>query len=338
MNSTLRIGLLFSDLKYDLAIIRAQLAPHQVDWLHDCREWDAQTLQDTLRTYDAVVTARQSPTVPDALIGNRGNLRLLAHCHGTIKHLVSRQLIEDGLTVTNWGDQVSGVAESALCLLLSCLKQLSALNTFIRNDWQDDPRIPMAFAPTLHKRDVGLYGFGPIGRHMARMLTPLGPHIAIYDPYATDVPDNIVVCDSLRDLFSRCQCISIHCGLNDATRGSVNQELLELLPQGGIVINTARGPIVVEEDLAQMVQSGRLIAGVDVINDERNWATSALAAASPHSALLTGHTLSGGGKRVPDTEAQPQGLPDHVISNIHALGNQQECINTINAQIYDLKT
>ncbi|TVR16084.1 MAG: hypothetical protein EA401_01920 [Planctomycetota bacterium] len=338
MVQTLRIGLLFQDNKYDIELIRQQLAPHQVDWLDGCCNWDTNTLTSTIRQYDAIVTARQSPALPDSLRDDLGRLRLLAHCHGTIKHLVSRPHIEAGLMVSNWGDQVAGVAESALSLLLSCLKQLSALNAFVRNDWKDDQRIPAAFPATLSKRDVGLYGFGPIGRHMARMLQPLGPHIAIYDPYATDVPEDFHVCGSLRELFSRCQCISIHCGLNAATEGSVNRELLELLPQGGIVINTARGPIIVEEDLAALVQEGRLRAGIDVINDERNWPTSPLATTHPDAAILTGHTISGAGKRVHDGQEERKGLPDHVAHNVHALADNAALINTISAQVYDLKT
>lgn len=327
-----------SDPRYDLELVRQQLLPHEVRSLSEWKDWEEDELCRQVRDCDVVVTGRQSPRLPDVLCDDRGKLRLLAHCHGTVKHLVSKELVAAGLRVCNWGDQVAGVAESALSMLLTCLKQLPGLDQYIRHGWQNDQRIYMDFAATLNGRDVGLYGFGPIGQHMARMLAPFGTQIAIYDPYATDVPPHIRVCSSLRELFASCQCISIHCGLNDATRDSVTGEMLQLLPQGGIVVNTARGAIVVEEDLAAMLAQGRLLAAVDVIRDERAWSDSPLATQPSTRCLLTGHIV-GKGKGPPPGSPQPAvGLPQHSVDNIHALAQGAALNHEIDAQLYDLKT
>lgn len=300
------------------------------------KSWTPELMLEKLRSVDVAVTGRASPPLPLALAGNFGRLKLLCHLHGTIRHLVPKALIEAGLTVTNWGDAVAGVAEGAMALLLACLKQLAELDHWTRT--HEDRRIYQMFPCTLHGTPVGLYGYGPIGRHMARMLMPFGPKIAIYDPYAKDVPPEIRVCPSLRELFATCPIISIHCGLNEATENSVNAELLDLLPQGGILINTARGGVVVEQDLADALNAGRLCAGIDVIADERGgdaWQRSPLAKAK--NTILTHHRI-GGGRGYPPGKAPAPTMPDFLRHNLQAFAAGGGLINAIPAEIYDLKT
>ena len=313
---------------------RAQIGEgYEVHDFSAWRSWDRATLIEKCRSVEVILTGRASPTLPMELAEDLGRLRWLLHLHGTIRHLVDKKLIEKGLVVTNWGDSVAGVAEGAMALLLCQLKQLVTLNRFVHGE--PDARAWQAFAPTLNKLDVGLYGYGPIGRHMARMLEPFGARIAIYDPYARDVPAHIRVCSSLRELFATCPVISIHCGLNDQTRNSVTADLLALLPQGGIVINTARGGIVDEEALAKELAANRLLAGIDVIQNEKDWRGSPLA---PHpGAVLTGHKV-GSGKGYPPDQNHKRQLPEHATRNLAAYRQKQPLQNVITADIYDLKT
>ncbi len=330
------VGLLFDTANWDLDAIRAALPEVTFVPCDDCRDWDEATYAERLRDFDAVVGSRGTPRLPDALIGNRGRLKLFAYCHGSVRAYIGQELIADGLITTNWGDQVAGVAEAAMCLVLACLKQLKNLDRFIRADWSDDQRIFSDFPATLIGRDVGLYGFGPIGRHMARFLEPYGAHIAIHDPYAEDVPAHIRVCETLEELFATCQVVSIHCGLNDQTAGSVNKDLLARLPQGGVLVNTARGKIVVEQDLVAELQAGRLVAGLDVIEDERHWAQSPVAATD---AYLTGHVLSSAKRKDKHRPKPKQKLQPFVLHNLAALASGSgEYINVITPEAYALKT
>jgi phosphoglycerate dehydrogenase-like enzyme len=304
--------------------------------LHDFRNWksfDENALLEKCRSVEILITGWESPRLPRELIKNRGRLRYVCHLRGSIRERVDKELIAAGLVVTNWGESVEIIAEGAMTFVLCQLKQLSALNVFTKGG--PDGRIYQMFPPTLKGRDVGLYGFGPIGRHMARMLEPFGTKIAIYDPFAKEVPSHIRRCSSLKELFSSCQIISIHCGLNEKTQGSVSRELLELLPQGGIVVNTARGQIVDELALAELVKSGRILAAVDVIHDEDNWTASPLAPLE--GALLTGHKI-GKGKGYPPGQEPVANLPEHTIRNLEAYKLGKPLINVISAEIYDLKT
>lgn len=323
----------------DRSAIAGSLPDLDLDFRPEWRDWSEAQLADYCRSVDAVVTSRSSPRLPDSLIGSRGRLKLLAHCHGSVRSYVTKRHIEDGLLVSNWGDAVSGVAEGAVCLILACLKQLANLDRFIRSGWNHatDPRIWLDFPASLNGRDVGLYGYGPIGRHCARMLEPFGAKVAIYDPYARDVPAHVRVCASLEELFRSSQIISIHCGLNDQTKGSVDARMLALLPQGGVVVNTARGAIVVEADLAAAVKERRIIAGVDVISDERGggWERSPLSATDCY---LTGHIITNGKQRSKTEGKMLASLPPFVVQNLSALHSGQPLKNLITAEEYDLKT
>jgi phosphoglycerate dehydrogenase-like enzyme len=133
-------------------------------------------------------------------------------------------------------------------------------------------KLPRGAAPpaggTLEDTNVGVYGLGVIGRRFVAMLRPFGAIIRVYDPYVDDVPEGCVRVDSLEELFSQSQIIVIHAGLTDETRHSVTAELLAMLPDHGIVINTARGGIVDQEALFAELRSGRLRAGLDVTEPE----------------------------------------------------------------------
>jgi len=308
---------------------------YEVQNLGDWRSYDQTTLANKLRSVEVALASRGAPRLPLELANDRGRLRYLCYCHGSIRALVDKALIEAGLIVTNWGDAVESVAEGAVAMILCMLKQLVTLNQFAKTG--KDERICQAFPCTLRGRDIGLYGYGPIGRYTARMLHPFEPKLAVYDPFAKHLPASIRRCATLRELFATCQIISIHCGLNDATRNSVTRELLELLPQGGIVVNTARGDIVDEAALGELVRAGRLLAALDVIRDESKWDWAGSPTAnSPHS-ILTLHQI-GGGKGFPPGQAPKPQLPEHAIQNLTAYREGKPLAHVVTADIYDLKT
>lgn len=327
------LGLLAADPYLRSAVIMDELSrDFRVEDFADWERCDPATLAARCRSVEIVLTGRRSPRLPDELVADRGRLRWLCHLHGTVKHLVSKRHIEAGLLVTNWGDSVGRVAEGAVAILFACLKQVVALDAFVKGG--ADRRVWQAYPCTLEGRDVGIYGIGPIGWHVARMLAPFGARIAAYDPYAADLPEGVRRCASLRELFASCQAVSVHCGLNDGTRLSVTRELLELLPQGGILVNTARGEIVDEDALAALVGAGRLIAGVDTVRGEH----VALSPLKPFpNALLTGHVIGSGKGYEPGTEPPPK-LPDFVRENLAAWRAGRPLRHVVGADEYDLKT
>lgn len=318
-------------------ILSGQLSGLDVELWPDCLDWEEAELARRLRGVDAMVTGRQSPRLPDSLIGDPGKLKAVFHCHGGVRGIAAKAHIETGITVTNWGKDMGGnVAEAALTLMLASLKQLRSLHAWAESGKQVDGRIYQNFSGSLFHAKIGIYGFGPIGSKFADLLVPFSPRLAIYDPYASELPPGAKRCESLEDLFDHSDLVSIHCGLNDMTRNSVTGDLLDRLPQGGVLVNTARGAIVDEQALAERVHAGRLLAGVDVVcNEGAGWGEGPLVGTM--HAILGGHKTGGGMGPEPGFQRAKR-LPGFVVHNLRALRDGTPLIHVITAGEYDLKT
>lgn len=142
-------------------------------------------------------------------------------------------------------------------------------------------------------KQMGIVGFGRTGSAVARLAQAFGMRIVTYTSKPQDtLPDGVEKC-SLDTLFATSDVVSLHCPLVPATHHLVNAERLAQMKATAILINTARGPIVDEEALAQALNSGMLYAaGVDVLCEEPPRAQSPLLKArncfvTPHIAWAT---------------------------------------------------
>jgi phosphoglycerate dehydrogenase-like enzyme len=217
-----------------------------------------------LREADVLLGSWGSLQIPDALALNPGRVRYLCCVTGSVRGFVSAAHVEAGLPVTNWGDtSAHPIAEGAVCLLLAVLKGLHANIASVRDGGGADT--PHRGGGTLRGLNVGLYGFGVIGRRFAELVRPFGCVLRAFDPFVADFPDYVAPVSTLEELFCRSEAVSIHAGLTDATRGTVTADLLARLPRHGILINTARGDIVDQAALFRELESGRLRAGLDVL-------------------------------------------------------------------------
>ncbi len=221
-------------------------------------------LLERLREADVLLGSWGGLRLPDALAANPGSVRYLCCVTGSVRGFVSAAHIEAGLPVTNWGDtSAHPIAEGAVCLLLAVLKGLHANIVSVRAGGGVDT--PHRGGGTLRGLNVGIYGFGAIGRRFTELLRPFGCVLRVFDPFVTDFPDGVIPVSSLEELFRQSEAVSIHAGLTAATRATVTAELLALLPCHGIVINTARGDIIDQAALFKELESGRLRAGLDVL-------------------------------------------------------------------------
>jgi phosphoglycerate dehydrogenase-like enzyme len=205
--------------------------------------------------------------IPLEVVANPGALRYVCNVTGEMKRWLPPELVESGIPVTNWGDAPAGVvAEGAMTLLLAVLKDLHQQADLIRHDgWTLDAT---RTGGSLDGLRVGIYGCGVIGRAFIELIRPFRPVLRVFDPYARELPEGCRRAASLEELFDSAQAIVIHAGLNDETRGSVTADLLRRLPRHGVVINTARGGIVDQEALFAELASGRLRAGLDVLEPD----------------------------------------------------------------------
>ncbi len=166
-----------------------------------------------------------------------------------------------GVWVANSPDYgVGEVSTHALAMMLSVIRGIARYDRDIHNgQWHYTTvgRIPRASNLT-----VGVLGLGRIGKRFAHIARNTFKRVIAHDPHLIDGDfPAYVERVSLEELSSQADAISIHCLLNDETRGLVDGRLLRLMKPGSYLVNTARGAIVDVGDLTEVVQAGRL-AGV----------------------------------------------------------------------------
>jgi phosphoglycerate dehydrogenase-like enzyme len=220
-----------------------------------------------IRGTDVLLTGWGAAPVPAGIAGDPGRLRYICHITGGMRDTIPLEIIDAGIPVTNWGTApANGVAEGAMALLLTVMKDLRTQTRLIEDGgWSMDMS---CHGGSLWGLDVGIYGCGAIGRRFVELLRPFGPNIRIFDPFATELPEGCLRAATLEELFGASQAIVIHAGLSPLTRGTVTADLLALLPRHGIVINTARGGIIAQDALFAELESGRLRAGLDVLEPD----------------------------------------------------------------------
>ena len=140
---------------------------------------------------------------------------------------------------------------------------------------------------------MGIVGYGNIGQATARIALAFGMKVGVYTSKAqSELPESVVKME-LDDLFKNCDIVSLHCPLTSSTQEMVNAERLNLMKSNAILINTGRGPLINEQDLADALNEGKIMAaGLDVLSSEPPLSTNPLLSArncfiTPHIAWAT---------------------------------------------------
>lgn len=177
-----------------------------------------------------------------------------------------------GVAICNVPDGPSiSTAEHALCLMLAVAKNLHRSSRALREGVQGD-YFTMFTGVELNGLTLGLVGLGRIGSRVARGALGLGMNVRAYDPFlnrelARDI--GVEAAESLDDLLSQADVVSLHVPMSPETRHLMNAARLARMKPGAILINTARGGLVDEAALLAALESGRLRgAGLDVFDIE----------------------------------------------------------------------
>lgn len=196
----------------------------------------------------------------------------LAHGFGRFDKEACRK---HGLTITNtvYGDVT--IAQFALALLLDICHDIGTNDDYYRNKkWLPENKGKRGMGVTrqieLYEKTFGVLGLGNIGLCAARMAAGFGMKVIAYSRHKKTGPEyDFIEQVSLDELYERSDVISIHCPLTDETRGMVDKQAFEKMKDGVIIINTARGAIIDEDELVRQLNSGKVYAaGLDVLAGE----------------------------------------------------------------------
>ena len=166
----------------------------------------------------------------------------------------------------------SAVAQFTLALLLEICHHVGHHNDAVKSgrwtqnkDWcfWDYPLIE------LYGKTAGIIGFGRIGEATGKVLKSLGMNIITASEDFREEQKEIAELVSLDELLSRSDVISLHCPLLPTTKGIINKTNINKMKDGVIILNASRGPLIVDEDLAEGLNSGKIYAaGLDVVSVE----------------------------------------------------------------------
>lgn len=243
-----------------------ELAQIELAGAHDETE-----LFDLLPTADALIVYHDVPMLTEATI-NR-----LDRCQGIVRAGVGYNNIDieaagrRGIPVCNVPDYgAEEVADHAMMMLLAVVRRLVPCHSsIVKGDWE----VPIVYGvPRLRGRTIGLVGCGRIGTAMAIRAKAFGLDVVFYDPHVPpgfEKALGVRRTDSIEELFEQSQFVSVHCYLDASSHHLVNAKRLALMPEHGVLINTARGPIVDQEALLSALDSEHLAgAGLDVVERE----------------------------------------------------------------------
>ena len=179
---------------------------------------------------------------------------------------------EAGIVVTNTPDVfIEEVADHAMMLLLNAIRRTKQMNLFAsENEWYKG-RPLLNHVPRLMGQTLGLVSFGNVARCTAVRAKAFGLHVIAYDPYVSELTMGEFGVEPVAwsELLERSDYISIHSPHNEETEHMVNKAAFDRMKDGVVIVNTARGPIIQEEDLIAAVRDGKVhSAGLDVLERE----------------------------------------------------------------------
>jgi glycerate dehydrogenase len=203
-----------------------------------------------------------------------------------------------GVTVTNiptYG--TSSVAQFAFALLLELCHHVGLHGESVRlGEWSRSADWSFWKAPLIELagKTMGIVGFGRIGRQTGAIAEALGMRVIAHDAVQLNPPDyEGFRWASLDELLAEADVVSLHCPLFAENTGMINRERLGRMKKSAFLLNTSRGPLVVDQDLADALNEGVIAgAGLDVLSAEPPLTSNPLLAArncivTPHIAWAT---------------------------------------------------
>lgn len=259
---------------------------------HDC-------LVRQAREADYILAGGRTKLTADVL-DNAPRLKMIQRSGVGLDALDLDAIRKKGIPLyVNQGVNAQSVAEHTLMLMLACLRRLTVIHANTRNGiWKKQEQgIQTA---ELHGKTVGIVGMGNIAKTLVALLQPFGVRILYHDVVRAPADferQNGMEFVPLDELLGSSDIVTLHCALTDGTRNLICAETIARMKDGAILVNTARGPIVDADALADALRSGKIaFAGIDAhvqepIPDGYPLKDIETAILTPHTAGVTGDSF-----------------------------------------------
>lgn len=226
------------------------------------RTTDTKSLIERGKDADIIMVANL-PLNSEVICGCE-KLKLLAVAFTGIDHIAMEACKERNITVCNCaGYSTAAVSDLVFGLLISLYRNIIPCNQVVREEGTKEGLVGFE----LEGKKFGVVGTGAIGTNVANIAKAFGCEVYAYSRTKKDL-DGITYL-SLEELLSTCDIVSLHVPLNESTKALIHKENLALMKKSAVLINTARGPVVDSEALADALNEGKIAgAAVDVFETE----------------------------------------------------------------------
>lgn len=240
----------------------------EVEWNNSVNHYTEDELRDKLEGKDVCITGWGNLKFTEEVLEKAANLKIVAHTGGTVAPIVSDNLYDKGVKVISGNlYYAESVAEGVIAYILAALRDIPHYaNIMKEGGW----KTPDYYIEGLLDQTVGLVGFGTITKFVIKMLKPYRAKIKVFSKHLRDdvLEEYGIEKASLEEIFTTCKIISIHSAKRPDTFRMVNKRLLEMIPDGALLVNTARGSIIDEEAMIEELEKGRFKAILDVFEQE----------------------------------------------------------------------
>ncbi|QDW73530.1 D-2-hydroxyacid dehydrogenase [Lachnospiraceae bacterium KGMB03038] len=224
------------------------------------------------RTADADVVIVNKVEVNESTIGNAKNLKLVCVTATGTNNLDKEYLDRRGIAWRNVaGYSTQSVAQHTFAMLFYLLEKLRYYDDYVKEGRYVDDTIFTHFAESFYElngKRWGIIGLGNIGRKVAKIAETFGAEV-VYASASGSAPQEGYHQVDLNTLLRTSDIISVHAPLDQNTEDLIDARAFQKMKKSCIFLNLGRGPIVVEEDLAEALESGEIqAAGLDVLREE----------------------------------------------------------------------
>jgi D-3-phosphoglycerate dehydrogenase / 2-oxoglutarate reductase len=224
-------------------------------------------LRKRLPGYDGLII-RSKTTVDADLLGENPTIRFVGRAGAGIDNLDTAYLRSKAIEVLHAAEgNRDAVGEFTVGLLLSLLRNIPrAHSEVLKMKWEREGNR----GEELMGKTIGVIGYGNMGKAFARRLSGFGCKVLAYDKYKSRFSDEFCIEATMEDIFKDSDILSLHIPLTAETKAMVNSDYFRHFTKNIILVNTARGEIVVLKDLSNAVKSGKVRgAALDVLENEK---------------------------------------------------------------------
>ena len=235
------------------------------------RQFTKDELKEELMDIDFVISGWSTPSFGDGVLDGNDRLKVIAHTGGSVADFVDSSVYEKGVIVCSGNYYYAeSVAEGTAAYIMACLRSIPDDVAEIKaGGWKNSSLQPTA---GILDQEIGIISCGAISKMLMQMLQAFRCKFKVFSNHPID-PEFLASVNakqvSLEEVLKTCHIISLHASLNEKTRGWLGREHFEMMQEDAVFINTARGAIIREEEMIEVLKERpKMRAVLDVFTRE----------------------------------------------------------------------